>query len=358
MTVSSEAGEPKFRINALYKIFGSEPEVALKGLRDRNLTKSKLLEEYNHVLALEDINFNAKAGEISVIMGLSGSGKSTLIRHINRLIEPTSGEIIYGGNDILSCSADEIRQIRREKMSMVFQNFGLLPHRTVVQNVGLSLEARGFSRKRIFSEAEKWLDEVGLQGYEGKYPDQLSGGMQQRVGIARALASNAEVMLMDEAFSALDPLIRSDMQDLLLKLQKVLRKTIVFITHDLDEALRLADHLIILKDGKIVQQGDPQRVLVEPEDPYVFDFVSDTNRARVLRVRTIMEPISSSSHMFIEGEIDQEETLETMIKLSGGDISKNYLVKNGVDSVGIAKMERLLEALVPVKKNEIRYKEI
>ena len=358
MTVSSDAGEPKFKINALYKIFGEEPEIALKALRDRNLTKSELLEEYNHVLALEDINFNAKAGEISVIMGLSGSGKSTLIRHINRLIEPTSGEIIYGGNDILSCSADEIRQIRREKMSMVFQNFGLLPHRTVIQNVGLSLEARGFSRKRIFSEAEKCLHEVGLQGYEGKYPDQLSGGMQQRVGIARALASNAEVMLMDEAFSALDPLIRSDMQDLLLKLQKGLRKTIVFITHDLDEALKLADYLVILKDGKIVQQGDPQRVLIEPEDRYVFDFVSDTNRARVLRVRTIMEPISSSSHMFIEGEIDQEETLETMIKLSGGDISKNYLVKNGVDSVGIAKMERLLEALVPVKKNEIRSKEI
>ncbi|MEC8530932.1 MAG: ATP-binding cassette domain-containing protein [Pseudomonadota bacterium] len=358
MTVSSDAGEPKFKINALYKIFGEEPEIALKALRDRNLTKSELLEEYNHVLALEDINFNAKAGEISVIMGLSGSGKSTLIRHINRLIEPTSGEIIYGGRDILHCSANEIRQIRREKMSMVFQNFGLLPHRTVIQNVGLSLEARGFSRKRIFSEAEKWLDEVGLQGYEGKYPDQLSGGMQQRVGIARALASNAEVMLMDEAFSALDPLIRSDMQDLLLKLQKGLRKTIVFITHDLDEALKLADHLVILKDGKIVQQGDPQRVLIEPEDHYVFDFVSDTNRARVLRVRTIMEPISSTSHMFIEGEIDQEETLETMIKLSGGDISKNYLVKNGVDSVGIAKMERLLEALVPVKKNEIRSKEI
>ena len=358
MTVSSDAGEPKFEINALYKIFGSEPEVALKALRDRNLTKSELLEQYNHVLALEDINFNAKAGEISVIMGLSGSGKSTLIRHINRLIEPTSGEIIYGGSDILHCSADEMRQIRREKMSMVFQNFGLLPHRTVIQNVGLSLEARGFSRKRIFSEAEKWLDEVGLQGYEGKYPDQLSGGMQQRVGIARALASNAEVMLMDEAFSALDPLIRSDMQDLLLRLQKGLRKTIVFITHDLDEALKLADHLVILNDGKIVQQGDPQRVLIEPEDRYVFDFVSDINRARVLRVRTIMEPISSSSHMFTEGEIDQEETLETMIKLSGGEISKNYLVKNGVDSVGIAKMERLLEALVPVKKNEIRSKEI
>ena len=187
--------------------------------------------------------------------------------------------------------------------------FGLLPHRTVIQNVGLSLEARGLSQKRIFSEAEKWLHEVGLQGYEGKYPDQLSGGMQQRVGIARALASNAEVMLMDEAFSALDPLIRSDMQDLLLKLQQGLRKTIVFITHDLDEALKLADHLVILKDGKIVQQGDPQRVLIEPEDRYVFDFVSDTNRARVLRVRTIMEPISSSSHMFIEGELTKKRRL-------------------------------------------------
>ena len=171
-----------------------------------------------------------RQGEISVIMGLSGSGKSTLIRHINRLIEPTSGEIIYGGSDILHCSPDEIRQIRREKMSMVFQNFGLLPHRTVIQNVGLSLEARGLSRKRIFSEAEKWLHEVGLQGYESKYRISCLEECSNASGIARALASNAEVMLMDEAFSALDPLIRSDMQDLLLKLQKGFCKTIVFIT--------------------------------------------------------------------------------------------------------------------------------
>jgi len=343
----------KFQIKNLYKVFGPKPEFALRELLDNNFSKNELLEKHNHTLALKNINLEAKAGEITVIMGLSGSGKSTLIRHVNRLIEPTSGEIIFEGKDILRGSSAELRAIRREKMSMVFQNFGLLPHRTVIENAGLALEARGISRREKISAAEKWLHQVGLQGYGDKYPNQLSGGMRQRVGIARALTSNAEVMLMDEAFSALDPLIRTDMQELLLRLQKELRKTIFFITHDLDEALKIADHLVILKDGAIVQQGDPQRVIVEPRSPYVADFVRAINRARVLRVRTVMEPLRAYSHLFIAGEIDQEDTLESMISMAAGDVSKVYLVKRDGDTVGIVRMKTVVQALVQVKEAEV-----
>ena len=346
MTAGGEDDEPKFKIRGLYKIFGMTPDLALRALSEEGLDKNELLKKHNHVLALENINLDAKAGEITVIMGLSGSGKSTLIRHINRLIEPTSGEIIFEGRDILQCSAEELRGIRRERMSMVFQNFALLPHRTVAENAALSLEARGVLRKDFLPEADQWLRQVGLDGYGSKYPHQLSGGMQQRVGIARALTSNAEVMLMDEAYSALDPLIRTEMQDLLLKLQKELHKTILFITHDLDEALKLADHLVILKDGLIVQEGDPQSIIREPSDPYVVDFVSDINRARVLRVRTVMDALHNLDEVTIAGEIDQEETLEQVIALAGGDISKNYLVKSNGQKVGVLRMTNLLKALV------------
>ena len=352
MTSMPGATGTKFQIKNLYKVFGPKPEFALRELLDNNFSKNELLEKHNHTLALKNINLEAKAGEITVIMGLSGSGKSTLIRHVNRLIEPTSGEIIFEGKDILRGSSAELRAIRREKMSMVFQNFGLLPHRTVIENAGLALEARGISRREKISAAEKWLHQVGLQGYGDKYPNQLSGGMRQRVGIARALTSNAEVMLMDEAFSALDPLIRTDMQELLLRLQKELRKTIFFITHDLDEALKIADHLVILKDGAIVQQGDPQRVIVEPRSPYVADFVRAINRARVLRVRTVMEPLRAYSHLFIAGEIDQEDTLESMISMAAGDVSKVYLVKRDGDTVGIVRMKTVVQALVPTKEAE------
>ena len=352
MTSIPVSTETKFQIKNLYKVFGSDPEFALREVLDNHFSKTELLEKHNHTLALQNINLEAKTGEITVIMGLSGSGKSTLIRHVNRLIEPTSGEIIFEGKDILLRSADELRVIRREKMSMVFQNFGLLPHKTVTENAGLALEARGISRREKTSIAERWLNEVGLQGYGDKYPNQLSGGMRQRVGIARALTSNAEVMLMDEAFSALDPLIRTDMQDLLLHLQKELRKTILFITHDLDEALKIADHLVILKEGVIVQQGDPQGVIVEPRDPYVAAFVRDINRARVLRVRTLMEPIQDHSHLFVAGEIQQEETLESMISMAAGDASKSFLVKKDEDTVGIVKMERVIQALVAPKGAE------
>jgi len=240
-----------------------------------------------------------------------------------------------------------LRKLRRETMSMVFQKFALLPHRTVAENAGTVLKVRGVDNATIEAEATKWLDRVGLQGYGGHYPHQLSGGMQQRVGIARALASNSPIMLMDEAFSALDPLIRTDMQDLLLELQTELHKTIVFITHDLDEALKLADHLVILKDGFIVQQGEPQHILLNPCDPYIEDFVSDINRARVLRVRSVMTPLKGKLPANAEGEVGYDDTLESVIALSGGDTSHSYVVVKDDEPLGILDMKTLVRALVP-----------
>lgn len=352
MTTGTSDPETKIEIRDLYKVFGPDPQRALRAVLDEGMGKSELLEKHQHVLGLENINVDVKAGQITVIMGLSGSGKSTLIRHVNRLIDPTAGAIILEGRDILDCSAEELRRIRREQMSMVFQKFALLPHKTVAENAALALEVRGIAPREYLPEAEKWLDRVGLQGYGESYPNQLSGGMQQRVGIARALTSNADIMLMDEAYSALDPLIRTDMQDLLLELQQELQKTILFITHDLDEALKIADHLVILKDGRIVQQDEPQTILLEPSDPYIVDFVSDINRARVLRVRTVMEKTTTTDGVNIAGEIDQEQNLEAVIAMAEGDTRKTYLVKDGQRKVGILRMDALVRSLVPSEASD------
>jgi glycine betaine/proline transport system ATP-binding protein len=306
--------------------------------------KEELLARHGHVLGLNNINVDMQAGEITVVMGLSGSGKSTLIRHLNRLIEPTVGEIIVQGEDVMGLSEDGLRLARQQKMSMVFQKFALLPHKTVLKNAGMPLSVRGEDEETCEKEATKWLDRVGLIGYENHYPAQLSGGMQQRVGIARALTANTDIMLMDEAFSALDPLIRTDMQNLLLELQKELQKTIIFITHDLDEALKLADHLVILKDGAVVQQGEPQGILLNPCDPYIEDFVSDINRARVLRVRSVMSPVSDAD---ITGEVDADKSLEDLITLSDGDTNHIYRVTDNGETVGQIDMKDLVRALVP-----------
>ncbi len=344
--------EIKVSIRDLYKIFGEDPQGALELVR-AGMTKSELLEKHQHMLGLGDINVDIRAGKITVIMGLSGSGKSTLIRHLNRLIEPTAGQILVNGEEITGYGEVELRRLRRETMSMVFQKFALLPHRTVLENAGMALAVRGQSESQFEAEAKKWLDRVGLAGYEDHYPHQLSGGMQQRVGIARALSSNSEIMLMDEAFSALDPLIRTDMQDLLIELQNELQKTIVFITHDLDEALKLADHLVILNDGYIVQQGEPQRILLNPADPYIEDFVSDINRARVLRVRSVMRKTTNEDDAKnIAGDVDHDDTLESLIALSEGDTNKNYRVMKNGEQVGLLNMRELVRALVPTQASE------
>jgi glycine betaine/proline transport system ATP-binding protein len=337
------ANDPKVRLRGMYKIFGPRDKEVLHHVKD-GMGKEDLLEQYKHVLGLQDINVDMQAGEITVVMGLSGSGKSTLIRHLNRLIEHTAGEILVDGIDVMGLSEQELRNVRQTKMSMVFQKFALLPHRTVQQNAAMALKVRGADEATQNAEARKWLARVGLQGYEDRYPAQLSGGMQQRVGIARALTANTDIMLMDEAFSALDPLIRTDMQNLLLELQEELHKTIVFITHDLDEALKLADHLVILKDGAVVQQGEPQGILMNPCDPYIEDFVSDINRARVLRVKSVMAPLEGSE---FAGDVDIGDNLESLIARSEGDTTLHYRVMDGDTAVGELHMRDLVKALVP-----------
>ena len=335
--------EPMVSMRGLYKIFGARGKDVLHHVQG-GMGKEELLARHGHVLGLNNINVDMQAGEITVVMGLSGSGKSTLIRHLNRLIEPTVGEIIVQGEDVMGLSENGLRKARQEKMSMVFQKFALLPHKTILKNAGMPLSVRGKDEATCDKEATKWLDRVGLSGYENHYPAQLSGGMQQRVGIARALTANTDIMLMDEAFSALDPLIRTDMQNLLLELQKELHKTIIFITHDLDEALKLADHLVILKDGAVVQQGEPQGILLNPCDPYIEDFVSDINRARVLRVRSVMSPVSDGDIM---GEVDADKSLEDLITLSDGDTNHIYRVTDNGETVGQIDMKDLVRALVP-----------
>lgn len=334
----------KVSIRGLYKIFGPNDKAMVDKVRN-GLTKPELLEQHQHVLGLEDINVEMQSGEITVIMGLSGSGKSTLIRHLNRLIDPTAGEILVDGQDVMQLGPSDLRELRRKMMSMVFQKFALLPHKTVLQNAEMPLSIQGREQSEMDHEARKWLNRVGLDGFEDRFPSQLSGGMQQRVGIARALTANTDIMLMDEAFSALDPLIRTDMQNLLLELQKELHKTIIFITHDLDEALKLADHLVILKDGAVVQQGEPQHILLNPNDPYIEDFVSDINRARVLRVRSVMKPLAAE--VKIDGDVDAESNLEKIIALSGGDTTKSYRVVEDGQEIGMVEMVDLVRALVP-----------
>ena len=335
----------KLSIRNLYKIFGPDPQRALEHVY-AGMGKPDLWEEHGHVLGLQDINVDMQDGEITVIMGLSGSGKSTLIRHLNRLIEPTAGQILLDGEDVLAYDERNMRRLRRQQMSMVFQHFALLPHRTVLENTGMARAVRGESRADFQDDALKWLDRVSLGWQGGQYPHQLSGGMQQRVGIARALASDSPIMLMDEAFSALDPLIRTDMQDLLLELQEELHKTVVFISHDLDEALKLADHLVILKDGRVVQQGEPQEILLHPNDPYIVDFISDINRARVLRVRSVMEKGPQGEGPFA-GEVGPDDTLESVIAISGGDTAVRYRVMRDGQQVGVLDMQDLVRALVP-----------
>ncbi|MDT2050412.1 MAG: ATP-binding cassette domain-containing protein [Planktomarina sp.] len=338
------ANPPKIEIRNLYKIFGSDPKAALEKVK-AGMGKEELLAQTGHVLGLQDISIDIRESAITVVMGLSGSGKSTLIRHINRLIEPTDGQVLIDGDDALLLDTEALRDKRRTGMSMVFQKFALLPHRTVIDNSALPLEVRGVGQIERHKEAQVWINRVGLGGYEKHYPHQLSGGMQQRVGLARALTSNSDIMLMDEAFSALDPLIRSDMQKLLLELHVELKKTIVFITHDLDEALRLADHLVILKDGAVIQQGDPQGILVKPTDPYIEAFVSDINRARVLRVRSVMTPLDKKSKY--AGDVSPKDTLENLIARSEGNTSFKFRVVEGEKPIGQIDMQDLVKALVP-----------
>ncbi|MFD1861622.1 quaternary amine ABC transporter ATP-binding protein [Planococcus sp. FY231025] len=326
----------KIEVNNLTKIFGAHPQQGLKRLKNGE-QKEDILAKTGMTVGVNQASFSVEPGEFFVIMGLSGSGKSTLIRLINRLIEPTDGEVLIDGQDITKMDKNELIKARREKLGMVFQQFGLFPHRTVLENVAYGLEIQGVKKEERSKRAQKSIEDVGLQGYEKSYPKELSGGMQQRVGLARALANDSDILLMDEAFSALDPLIRKEMQDELLNLQSKLGKTILFITHDLDEALKLGDRIAIMKNGEIVQVGTADEILENPANEYVSNFVKDVDRSKVLMASHVMKkPIV---HM-----ADKSGALAAVKKMEDAGVSSIFVVDKNNNFQGLLTIDDAIKA--------------
>ena len=329
----------KIEVENLTKIFGDNQKKALK-LTKEGASKNDILEKTGATVGVYEANLKIKEGEIFVIMGLSGSGKSTLVRMLNRLIEPTSGSVKIDGEDIIQMNKADLREVRRKKISMVFQNFGLFPHKTILENTEYGLEVQGMDKKERTERAEKALDNAGLLPYKDQYPDQLSGGMQQRVGLARALANDPEIILMDEAFSALDPLIRRDMQDELIELQKNQKRTIIFITHDLNESLRLGDRIAIMKDGQVVQVDTGDEILMNPANEYVERFVEDIDRSLVYTAENIM---STTPEYIIKDENDTKSALKHM---EDKDISNIIVVEKDMTLVGFLDREEVSQAVI------------
>ena len=331
-------------LQRLTKLFGPRPNEVLP-LVHQGVEKRTILSEHGHVLALRDISLKMDAAKVQIIMGLSGSGKSTLLRHINRLVEPSAGRILIKGRDVLSLHQEELREFRQHDISMIFQKFALLPHRTVRDNVAFGLSIQKVERTALQATANEWISRVGLDGYENAYPAQLSGGMQQRVGLARALATGAECLLMDEPFSALDPLIRTEMQNLLVELQSELGKTIIFVTHDPDEAVRLGDSIAILKDGDLVQSGTPKEILTSPKNDYVRKFVQDVNRGRVVSVGSIANGSPETS----DGpDIAEATTLAEAARLLANhpNVCARVVTDKGV-TVGGVTLTSVVKAMAP-----------
>lgn len=327
---------PKVKVNHLTKIFGKKTKPALEMIR-ANKSKTEILEKTGATVGVYDVNFEVEEGEIFVIMGLSGSGKSTLIRLLNRLIELTSGNIYIDGQDISSLDKEGLREVRRNKMSMVFQNFGLFPHRTILENTEYGLEIRGVPKEERQAKAEKALENSSLIAFKDQLPSQLSGGMQQRVGLARALANDPEILLMDEAFSALDPLIRREMQDELLDLQENVKKTIIFITHDLNEALRIGDRIALMKDGQIMQIGTGEEILTNPANEYVRTFVEDVDRSKVLTAQNIMVPALTTN-------IEIDGPTVALKRMRQEEVSMLLAVDKKRQLKGVVRAEKALEA--------------
>ena len=298
----------------VWKVYGPKAD-RIVGSPDASLSRQELLEKTGCVAAVRDVSFDVTPGEVFVVMGLSGSGKSTLVRMINRLHDPTAGQVLIDGEDVVQLDDERLRDIRRRKISMVFQHFGLFPHRRIVENAAFGLEVQGVEKEERLAKATEVLDVVGLGGWGNSYPDELSGGMQQRVGLARALATDPEIMLFDEPFSALDPLIRRDMQDEVLKLQREVKKTMIFITHDLMEALKLGNRIAIMKDGAFVQVGTPEEVVAHPADSYVADFIRDVPRAHVLTARSIMEPATPGNGQTYGSDIAPDTVVQDLLPL-------------------------------------------
>lgn len=345
LTPDEEETVPGISIRNLYKIFGPDPARHVAAVRD-GMTKAELNRKHHHSLGLRDITTDLPAGKISVIMGLSGSGKSTLLRHINGLIAPTAGEVLIDGEDVAKMSPEALRAFRRHKTAMVFQNFALLPHRTVLENAVYGLDIQGEPRSSSTEKARRWIERVGLKGYEDRYPTQLSGGMRQRVGLARALTNDAPILLMDEAFSALDPLIRMDMQSVLLDIQQEVSKTIVFITHDLDEALRLGDKIVILRAGEISQQGTGEEIVLHPANDYVRAFVKEVNRGRVVRLRSVTRPKPAGEGwpaLRLPGTTTLEEAAHQLLDAPGS--LATVLARNGSER-GVVSMDDVMRGML------------
>jgi len=338
----SDAPQATVSCRNVWKVYGPKAE-RIVGTPDVDLPREELLEKTGCVVAVRDVSFDVTKGEVFVVMGLSGSGKSTLVRMINRIHDPTAGQVLIDGEDIMRLDEERLREVRRRKISMVFQHFGLLPHRRIVDNVAFGLEIQGRDKTERTATAEQVLVSVGLGGWGNSYPDELSGGMQQRVGLARALANDPEILLFDEPFSALDPLIRRDMQDQILELQRKLKKTMIFITHDLAEALKLGDRIAIMKDGRFVQVGTPEDVVAHPVDDYVSDFTRDVPRAHVLTARAIMHDSDGSAEY--AGDVAASTIVQDLLPLVADEHRPFRVVDDG-SQIGVVDRTAVLAAMI------------
>jgi|TARA_B100001540_G_scaffold312126_1_gene332713 glycine betaine/proline transport system ATP-binding protein len=349
--------ETAIQIQNVWKIFGNNSTEALDAIQNKKISKQEALEKYNSVIGVSNVSFNVNKGEIFCVMGLSGSGKSTLVRHINRLLEPTSGKILINNQDVMQFDKESLQELRNKKIGMVFQNFALMPHRSVLDNIAMPLEIRGISKNDRLDAANKILNIVELQGWGNKYAHELSGGMQQRVGLARALAADPEFLLMDEPFSALDPLIRRQLQTEFIKLSKQMKKTTVFITHDLDEAVRVGHRIAIMRDGMVVQIGTPEEIVVNPADEYVADFVKGISRLKVVQAKTIMQSIKDFENKFgtLDGSnqiVNENDVLSKLIETSIFKDKPIIVTNKNKDKIGVITQSDLLKAVVEGNESE------
>ena len=344
------SGETFLEVSNVWKIFGDQADTALRAIQQEGLSKAEVLETYNAVVGVADVSLDVKQGEIFCVMGLSGSGKSTLVRHFNRLLEPTAGKIVIHGVDVMALGQRELQEFRNRKISMVFQNFALLPHRSVLDNVAMPLEIRNINKNERMLRAAEMLKTVELDAWGNKYAHELSGGMQQRVGLARALAADPEVLLMDEPFSALDPLIRRQLQDEFIKLSATMNKTTMFITHDLDEAVRIGDRIAIMRDGRIVQIGTAEDIVMNPADDYVADFVAGISRLKIVRAHAVMQPIEkylsdAGSISDDAPRVNEDEPLSRLIE-QAIDNETPIVVKDGGAEVGVITRTDILHTVI------------
>ena len=333
-------------VAGVWKIFGDQEDEAMAAIQRDGLSKAEVLEKFNCVVGVVDATFKVERGEIFCIMGLSGSGKSTLVRHVNRLLTPTAGKIMVSGLDIMALDDQELLKVRNEKIAMVFQHFGLLPHRSVRDNVAMPLEIRGLSQRARWQAAEDALTMVELAEWKDKFANELSGGMQQRVGLARAIAADADVLLMDEPFSALDPLIRRQLQDEFMSLAGKMQKTTLFITHDLDEAVRIGDRIAVMKDGMIVQIGTPEQIIMNPADDYVMDFVAGISRINLIRAHSLIRPIK-------EYEAEHGKLPKDVLTVSGNDTLRQIIVKSAGTEGAILVQDDDIGTSGVITKNDI-----